>query len=243
MSHSFIITPMRRVNIEVRMEELIRCATRVFCEKGYQQTQMADIARAMGLSAGTLYLYVEGKESLFDLVVRHGVEGVEKQIPSDFPIPNPKPEETLAYLQKVLTERGQWPNLKTALKARRAKDPRSELQDILQELYSLMLRNRWGLILLARSALEFPGLAELFIKGLRKQLIEDLTQYISTRAKAKQFLLTGDANISAVFINETIAWAALHRMCDPEFSSIPDEQMNTTVVKALVNSFAPSKFD
>ncbi|MEW6735271.1 MAG: TetR/AcrR family transcriptional regulator, partial [Acidobacteriota bacterium] len=111
---------MRKVNIEVRIEELIQCATQVFCKNGYQQTQMADIAKAMGLSVGTLYLYVEGKEALFDLVVRHGVESDLKQLPINFPIPNPRPGVTLAYLQKVLNERGQWPKLKAALKLKRA---------------------------------------------------------------------------------------------------------------------------
>jgi AcrR family transcriptional regulator len=230
---------MKKVNIELRMEELIRGATQVFCEKGYKQTQMADIAKAMGLAPGTLYLYVEGKEALFDLVVRHGVESGSKELPDKYPIRNPEPGSTLAYLQKVLLEHGDWPKLKAALNVKRVKDPRSELQEILQELYSLMLRNRWGLILMARSALEFPGLAEVFINGIRSQLIKDLTLYIDSRAKARKFLPPADAHVSAVFINETIAWAVLHRMCDPEFRLISDEQMNVTVVNSLLNSLVP----
>ena len=52
---------MARKRPEGRLDQLLNCATRVFIEKGYRRTQMADVAREMGVSAGTLYGYVEGK--------------------------------------------------------------------------------------------------------------------------------------------------------------------------------------
>ena len=53
-----------------RFRRLVDCATQVFIERGYAHTQMADVAEAMGIGKGTLYLYVESKEALFDLVLR-----------------------------------------------------------------------------------------------------------------------------------------------------------------------------
>ena len=53
-----------------RLTRLVECATRVFIEQGYRRTQMADIAEALGVAKGTLYLYVESKDALFDLVAR-----------------------------------------------------------------------------------------------------------------------------------------------------------------------------
>lgn len=103
-----------------------------------------------------------------------------------------------------------------------------------------MLRNRWGLILMTRSALDFPGLSDLFLSRLRKTLLNDLTGYIQSRVEAGQFRPLLDAHITAVFVNETIAWAVLHRMGDPEWSKFSDEQVNTTVVEALVHSLIPS---
>src|SRR5438093_4646249 len=54
-----------------RFERLIDCAADVFIDRGYRRTQMADVAAALGVARGTLYLYVESKEALFDLVARY----------------------------------------------------------------------------------------------------------------------------------------------------------------------------
>jgi AcrR family transcriptional regulator len=48
----------------------VKRATEVFIERGYKDTQMDDIAAALGVAKGTVYVYVESKEALFDLVAR-----------------------------------------------------------------------------------------------------------------------------------------------------------------------------
>jgi AcrR family transcriptional regulator len=44
----------------------------VFSRRGYRRTQMAEVAREMGVSPGNLYNYAEGKDALFHLVLRRG---------------------------------------------------------------------------------------------------------------------------------------------------------------------------
>lgn len=52
---------------EARLEQLVDAAARVFIERGYARTQMADVAAALGVAKGTIYLYVESKEVRFIL--------------------------------------------------------------------------------------------------------------------------------------------------------------------------------
>ena len=58
----YLETCMRREAemVTIRLGQCIRnnAATDVFIERGYRQTQMADVARAMGVAKGTVYLYV-----------------------------------------------------------------------------------------------------------------------------------------------------------------------------------------
>ena len=66
MSGSLIIytpdmTPRQRARD--RLPELVEAA-RVFTTRGYRATQMADIAKEMGVSEAALYRYVDGKEGL-----------------------------------------------------------------------------------------------------------------------------------------------------------------------------------
>jgi AcrR family transcriptional regulator len=43
-----------------RLRELAEAATAVFCRRGFERSQMSDVAKAMGVATGTVYLYVSG---------------------------------------------------------------------------------------------------------------------------------------------------------------------------------------
>lgn len=58
---------------EARPAELLAAALHLFVERGYAATRLEDVARAAGVSKGTLYLYYTGKEDLFKAVVRSGL--------------------------------------------------------------------------------------------------------------------------------------------------------------------------
>jgi len=54
-----------------RLSEILRHATDVFDEKGYQGASMRDLSRASGMSLAGLYYYFESKEKLLYLIQRH----------------------------------------------------------------------------------------------------------------------------------------------------------------------------
>ncbi|MGH9347544.1 MAG: TetR/AcrR family transcriptional regulator C-terminal domain-containing protein [Vicinamibacterales bacterium] len=47
-----------------KRDAILKAATRVFARGGYFQSQVADVARAAGVAAGTVYLYFRGKDDL-----------------------------------------------------------------------------------------------------------------------------------------------------------------------------------
>src|SRR5688572_23883906 len=135
---------------EDRFDQLIDTATAVFIEQGYRRTQMADVADAMGVAKGTLYLYVESKEALFDLACRFADGPRPVPRPTVLPVPTPPPSETLAYVRERLAREGAVPRLAAALERRRVGDARAELAGIVEELYDVLARNRRSLKLLDR---------------------------------------------------------------------------------------------
>jgi len=67
---------------ETRPQELLEAALLLFVEKGFAATRSEEVARAAGVSKGTLYLYYPSKEELFKAVVRQNMsaliaEGIE----------------------------------------------------------------------------------------------------------------------------------------------------------------------
>ena len=63
---------------------IIRAATNLFAEQGYQQTTIAEIAKMAGLAEGSIYEHFRGKEDLLltipDVWVTNAVEELEIQL-------------------------------------------------------------------------------------------------------------------------------------------------------------------
>jgi AcrR family transcriptional regulator len=65
---------------DARPGEIIDAAIRVFGERGYAAARLDDVAAAAGVTKGTVYLYFESKEKLFEAMVRQVVAPRIEQI-------------------------------------------------------------------------------------------------------------------------------------------------------------------
>ena len=70
--------PESRADAGDKREAILRAAIRTFARHGFFSAQVADIARAAGVAAGTVYLYFENKDdllvSIFDRTMAEAIE-------------------------------------------------------------------------------------------------------------------------------------------------------------------------
>lgn len=66
-------TPRWRRRKEARPAELIAAALDLFAERGFAATKIEDVAQRAGVTKGTVYLYFESKEDLFEAVVHETI--------------------------------------------------------------------------------------------------------------------------------------------------------------------------
>src|SRR5260221_14166132 len=81
--HSVMATPAlaRRGRNDLvpgaKKDAILRAATDVFAERGFFNAQVADVARAAGVAAGTVYLYFRSKDdllvSIFEKTMREAI--------------------------------------------------------------------------------------------------------------------------------------------------------------------------
>lgn len=68
---------------EVR-DRIVNAAARVFSQKGYHSSTIADVVRESGLSVGAIYTYFPGKEALFrhscDLIAARGLDELAERL-------------------------------------------------------------------------------------------------------------------------------------------------------------------
>lgn len=225
---------MARAIPEGRLPKLVEVATAVFIEQGFRQTRMDDVAEALGVAKGTVYLYVESKEALFDLVCRSADRPFER--PTDLPLKSPPAGATIQYIVDRLTAGQVMPALAAALGGGR-RNARDELAAIVGDIYDAMTRNRVGIKLVDRSARDIPELGKIWFGGARGFLVEALSGYLSERIRVRRLRAPADVGIAARFIVETCAFWAVHRHWDAQRQDLPEERVRATVIDLVVASF------
>jgi TetR/AcrR family transcriptional regulator, repressor for uid operon len=60
-------------------EKIIQAAVESFSQTGYDRTKMEDIAKRLGLSKGTIYLYFKSKEDLFVAICEHNIRQSDRE--------------------------------------------------------------------------------------------------------------------------------------------------------------------
>jgi AcrR family transcriptional regulator len=70
----------RRTGQEARRQAILDAALTEFAERGFEAARLDDIAARAGVAKGTLYLYFDDKEKLFEGLIRNAVDPVLGQL-------------------------------------------------------------------------------------------------------------------------------------------------------------------
>jgi AcrR family transcriptional regulator len=229
-----------------RFPEVIAAAVRVFTRDGYRTARMSDVAREAGMSEAALYRYVDSKEGLFVLAIRHAlllqpVDELSSQngTAEVFPLKPSSLEEMIKHVREFVAAEVPFGSLAEAMRVDEPEDPAAELESIMRELFSLEAQTREAADMIERSARELPELADLLNSGLRSPVLSVLTEYLDRRARSGKLRGTPDTAATARLVLETLTWFARHRFSDPYGTAIPDRLAEETAVDALLHALVP----
>ncbi len=226
---------------EARLEDVVRAGAAVFARRGYRRTQMADVARQMGVSPGNLYNYVEGKDALFYLVLRRALGERSGDHPLELPVTGASVPVTAEWMAKRLDFVSDFPELERAFARRRPASQEHEVQAIVGELYDVLARMRLGVDMLERSIEDLPELATVF-GGVRRELFARYERWLRQRAKASTIRVE-DPEAVAHLIVEMCSWAARRRPNDPDAAGISDSAARRAVCRFVANALVPVNGD
>jgi AcrR family transcriptional regulator len=67
-------TTRKQVLTSLRRAEIIEAALKVFARKGFHQARTEDVAVQAHIAKGTLYLYFDSKDAIYDAALQHAVD-------------------------------------------------------------------------------------------------------------------------------------------------------------------------
>jgi AcrR family transcriptional regulator len=191
------------------LTEIAEAALDHISSYGLKQTQMSDIAKRLGISVGTLYLYVENKEAFLALASTFLLKPSELEAAS-----LPFKATTRGALAKIFLEtaetRAEWPLLEQAI-ADKTSDP-DRFKEVGYEMFDLMSENRRAIWYLDRLAHEVPEFASVQLGSVRGRTLKLLTDLLL--ATGLSSIAPDGLAIMARAAIETLAWAAMHRHRD-----------------------------
>ena len=224
---------MSRRRSDTRLSDLVEAATKVFIDQGYRRTQMSDVAEALGVAKGTIYLYVESKEALFDFVVRHMDEPGSIEPRSRLPMPTPRAGTTLRYVRERLAREPLVHEIAEISARRPSGGVVAELEVVLGKIYDVLARNRKRIKLADRCAADYPELADVWFRGGRQGLLGVLDGYLASRSR-RGLRRFPDAVVRTRIVLETIVFWAVHRHWDPFPEPTDEATTRATVIRFLV---------
>lgn len=199
---------MPRTRAPFRFDDLVEAAVDVFAQEGFARARMGRIARRARSAAGTIYLYVESKEALFDIALRRALEDPSALEP-ELPVPSPTRDEILTNFQRCLHQASHLPQLWVALDHREPTDVAAELEAILREIWRWLARYRRAILLVRASAADWPGLGLRLEREFQADTVRRLAEYLTRRAGAGALPAVTSPRTSATFVLTTLAASAL----------------------------------
>lgn len=219
------------------LSEVADAAVKVFTDKGFRSAGISDVSAALGLSHGALYTYVDSKQALLYLALLRTIQP-DAVATLTLPVVAPPTEEIVTLLES-------WMVTQASLHAVGApgvpgtRPAGQELGAIIDALYGFIESNRRALQLINRSAADLPELAQWFFVQRRRAMLEQLGEHLRQGIESGELRPVPDVPAAARFINETIAWFAMHRHGDPDSAMLDDDACRRTVRHLLLAAFLP----
>jgi AcrR family transcriptional regulator len=213
-----------------RLVGIAGAAARVFAQTGYRRAQMADVARELGASQGKLYNYVESKDALFLLALRHALGEDVADVDRDLPLSAVDVEVTTKWLEHRLDFVRDYPQLEAIFDGAPYVD--GEVATVVGELHDVLAHMRLGVEMIERSVRDLPELAAVFGR-VRRELLARYERYLRLRA-AEGHLRGCDSHATSHLIVELCWWAAGGRLADPEADAVTADQARAAVCDLVV---------
>ena len=227
---------MSRPSPRERLASLAIAAIQVFGRLGYRGTRTADVAAKAGMSAGSLFTYVESKEALFHLVFLYALDLLPEA--PELPLPTPELGETVELFAHALRDAPTF-RVRLALAGDEPADIAEELREIVDEFYDIVER-AWPLLaVIERCSVELPELEALWFGEGRGGIFADLTEYLQRRTASGRLRPMPDFVTTARVIAELVAWFAWHRRGGRDEALYDDKIARRTVVEFVCAALVP----
>ena len=215
-----------------RIQEIADAATRLFLRQGYAKTQISHIARAVGVSVGTIYLNFAGKAEIMHFILKCAIDpsfaGREFERPIADDLYVGLEAEIIALLQATQDN----------FAARLADGAAGySFEALVSDAFDLLARHAVGCLFIEKNSFDFPKLAGCY-RACRERFQRTIEAYLRgfiARGSVRQL---DHVELTATLLIETLSWWAMDvRYTSFETRDIPLELAKQVCMDNLVAAY------
>lgn len=217
---------------DTRIAAINDASMRLFIQQGYSKTQISHIAKAIGVSVGTIYHDFAGKEEIMHFILKCTIE--PDFINRDFE--KPITDELFDNLENEIAEAfkrsadGFAKNLSNVGLTYSFENLISDAFDILSEFAA-------GCLFIEKNQLECKRLAHCY-KEYRKCFFDTMKKYINTFINKGIVRQVKNTDLTVILIIEILTWWAMDRKYTSfETLDIPIEQAKDICLDNIISAY------
>ncbi len=206
-----------------RIKSIVEAATYLFLQQGYTKTQISHIAKAVGVSVGTIYHDFTGKKEIMHLILKCTFEPDFINREFDRPITD---DLFLGLENDIIAIFEQTGNEFAKHLTTNAAD--YNLEALVSDAFDMLSQYAVGCLFIEKNQFDFPFLAEHY-KQYRKSFMETMTQYMETFTKRGIVRPLKHINLATTMIIEILSWWAM----DIHYTSFETLDISPVTAKEL----------
>lgn len=215
-----------------RIKAIADAAALLFLQQGYSKTQISHIAKAAGISVGTIYLDFSGKEEILHFVLKCTID--PQFIDRDFE--RPITDDLFKNLENDIAEVFERSGRQFAGSLADNAGNYS-LEALVSDAFDLLSRYAVGCLFIEKNQFDFTSLAGLY-KQYRKSFFDTFTQYLCAFINNGSVRPLEHPELSAMLIIEMLSWWAMDiRYTSFETQDIPLELSKKICMDNIISAY------
>ena len=228
---------MNRLKQLERMEKIVWVAIECFLAQGFRGTKISDIAKNAQIGKGSIYNYFQSKDALVDFLFKSELLYKSKDEWPEIPVKTPREGATVKFLKTYMKSQGVDEYFQGVINSE-CSDPEAELKQVVLDSYRLLDRMKYSTMFMEHIESDLPEIKKLYDKWNGDRM-SWFIKYVQSRMEEKKFRELPSAIAAARFMNQTIAWFAMHRHGHPNQGGVNDEKAEEMVSYAILHTFIP----
>lgn len=206
-----------------RIRAIADAATKLFLQQGYAKTQISHIAKAVGVSVGTIYLDFTGKKEILHFILKCTIDPLFVEREFERPITD---DLFVGLEHEIIT-----------LFEKLGNDFAAHLQDdladynfetLISDAFDILSRYAVGCLFFEKNRFDFRNLAQHYIT-YRNQFLNTMMRYISAFIDRGMVRPLEHLELSTTLIIEILSWWAM----DIRYTSFETKDISMDLAKQV----------